>query len=281
MVDFADDLLKGERSGKYTPIEVAQWIEDYAAAATASLARGENRATGKDRPEYRRLTIDIAVAADLGRFFAAKFRAGVLYHLFDRTGDRAALEAALKCYRAARDVWAGIAARTKGVYMADITVGESRVLRGHWADRLADIDADIAAIAAKLDSAKPAQADGPIARAIAQALGRPQKRAVTGRHTPPAGFQPGQSLAMEFAAEKDYTSAQLHYRRVNQAERWQSEPMKSDGRVWRAAIPAEYTQSPYALQYYFELKSAPDSAVLYPGFGEQLTGQPYFVVRRA
>ena len=48
--DFADDLLKGERSGKYTPIEVAQWIEDYAAAATASLAR----ARGGDRRPRRR-----------------------------------------------------------------------------------------------------------------------------------------------------------------------------------------------------------------------------------
>ena len=26
--DFAEELLKGERSGKYSPIEYAQWIED-------------------------------------------------------------------------------------------------------------------------------------------------------------------------------------------------------------------------------------------------------------
>src|ERR1022692_84627 len=123
MVDFADDLLKGERSGKYTPIEVAQWIEYYGAVAAAALARADGRATGKDRPEYRRLTIDIAVSADLGRFFGAKFRAGVLYRIFEKTGDRAALEEALKAYRAARGVWAEIATRTKGVYMADITVG--------------------------------------------------------------------------------------------------------------------------------------------------------------
>ena len=84
MVDFADDLLEGEQSGKYTPIEVATWLENYAATATAALARGDGRATRKTRPEYRRLAIDIAVAADLGRFFAAKFRAGVLYRLFDR-----------------------------------------------------------------------------------------------------------------------------------------------------------------------------------------------------
>ncbi len=284
MDEFADALLKGERSGKYTPIEVARWIEDYAVAAMESLARGERRATETDRPEYRRLTVDVAVAAGLGRFFGAKFRAGVLYHIFDRTGDRAALEQALKAYRAAREAWAGIAARTKGVYMADITVGEMRQLRGHWADRLADIDTDIAAVAAKLDSAKPAQADGgasPISRAIAEALGRPQRPAVAGRHTPPARFEPGRALALEFAAERDYASVRLHYRHVNQAERWKSEAMQSDGGVWRAAIPSEYAESHYPLQYYFEVREGPESVALYPGLGEQRMGQPYFVVRRS
>lgn len=281
MNDFAADLLKGERSGKYTPIEVASWIEDYSAAATASLARCEARTTGKNRPEYRRLTLDIAVAADLGRFFGAKFRAGVLYSLFEQTGDRAALEAALKSYRAAREAWAGIVALIQGVYMNDITVGESRVLRGHWADRLADIDTDITAVAAKLDSAKPSQPDGPTVRAVTECLSRPQRPVVPGGHTPPAKFQPGSPLAVEFAAAKDYSSVRLHYRRVNQAERWQSESMQPDGRRWRGTIPSDYTQSPYPLQYYFELKDAPASAALYPGFNEQHVGQPYFAIRRA
>ena len=278
--DFADDLLKGERSGKYSPIEVAQWIEDYAAEATASLARCDRLAAQKGGPGYRRLTTDIAVAADLGRFFGAKFRAGVLYRVFERTGDRTALEESLKAYRAARQAWAGIAARTKGVYMADITVGEARQLRGHWADRLADIDTDIEAIAAKLDTSLPPQMNGSITHVIAEALGRPQRPVAKGRHTPAALFQAGHPLAVEFAADRNYASVQLYYRRVNQAERWQSQPMKLEGGVWRGVIASVYTDSPYALQYCFEMKDAPASATLYPGFGEQLTGQPYFVVRR-
>ncbi len=277
--DFADDLLKGERSGKYTPVEVAHWIESYAATATAALAHGDLQATRKDRPEYRRLTIDIAVAADLGRFFSAKFRAGVLYRIFERTGDRAALEEALKAYRAAREAWVGTVVRTEGIYMADITVGEARQLRHNWADRLSDIDSDIAAMAARLDSAQPAKTSGPTAHAVAEALGRPRRPAITGQHTPPATFQPGRAIDVEFTAEKDCASVQLHYRRVNQAERWQNESMQSEGHLWRATIPSEYTQSPYPLQYYFELKETPQSATLFPGLGEELCSQPYFVVR--
>ena len=53
--------------------------------------------------------------------------------------DRTALEESVKAYRAARDEWAKLANLGK-VYVADITVGENPVLRGHWLDRLTAID---------------------------------------------------------------------------------------------------------------------------------------------
>jgi hypothetical protein len=57
--------------------------------------------------------------------------------------------------------------------------------------------------------------------------------------------------------------------------------MQLAGESYRATIPADYTNSQYPLQYYFEVKEKPDKAWLYPGFGENLTNQPYFVVRKA
>jgi hypothetical protein len=76
------------------------------------------------------------------------------------------------------------------------------------------------------------------------------------------------------------TSTTLYYRHVNQAEPWQSMAMQVDANVARATIPGEYTQSPYPLQYYFELRDADGRAALYPGLGPSLTDQPYFLVRQ-
>jgi hypothetical protein len=56
--------------------------------------------------------------------------------------------------------------------------------------------------------------------------------------------------------------------------------MQASGGRYRAVIPAGYTQSLYPLQYYFELKTGPDQACLFPGFAANLSNQPYFVVRR-
>jgi hypothetical protein len=277
MSDFADELLKGERSGKYSPIEVAQWLEDLSAAAMNNLAQ----TAGLRGPEIARLTIDVDVQIGLGRFFAAKFRSGVLYAIHERTGDRAALEQALKMYREARAIWARIAGRTKGVYVSDITVGELPWLRGHWSDRLAAIDDDIAQMAQRLESAKTAD-DATARAAIEEALGHPVRDLSRFRHRAPAKFHPKEPLPVEIAAEGlELASARLYYRHVNQAERWRAADMQARGGAFHAAVPAEYTNAPFPLQYYFELKAAPSEAWLYPGFAPDRTNQPYLVVRQA
>ena len=51
--------------------------------------------------------------------------------------------------------------------------------------------------------------------------------------------------------------------------------------VYRATIPADYTKSEFALQYYFELQHSPKQASMYPGLGPDLTNRPYFVVEQA
>ncbi|MGA2149743.1 MAG: glycoside hydrolase family 20 zincin-like fold domain-containing protein [Bryobacteraceae bacterium] len=278
IADFAGDLLQGKRSGKYSPIEVAQWLEDFAGAAEKNLLQ----AGQPDSVEFRRAAIDVAIAAGLGRFFAAKFRSGVLYAIHERTGDRRALEEALKAYRAARFTWAELARRAKGVYAADLSVSDRFDERGQWLDRLPQIDEDIARMERQLASSKPG-ADPRVTAAIAEVVGRPHREPARCTHQPPAGFRPKESVVIEIAVQRSRKpiSARLYYRHVNQAERYQSTEMQASDNVYRAVIPAEYTASPYPLAYYFEFKEAPAKAWLYPGFAADLANQPYFILRRS
>jgi hypothetical protein len=278
--DFADQLLKGERNGKYSPIEAAVWLEDWAATAAQNFAQAEKQASGRERPEYRRLAIDVAMQVDLGRFFAAKFRSGVLYRIFEQTGDRTALEESVKLYRAARDAFAQAANRAKGVYVADLTVGENPQLRGHWLDRLPAMDTDIAAVAAKLNQAKSGPPQPNVQTAIKEALARPRRAALACRHTAPQRFRPGQPLDISISSEKPLAGVRLYYRHVDQAERYQSAEMQAQGNSYSATIPAAYTDSAFPLQYYFEVKQERGAASLYPGLGPEVAQQPYFVVRR-
>jgi hypothetical protein len=73
----------------------------------------------------------------------------------------------------------------------------------------------------------------------------------------------------------------MYYRHVNQAETYEAVPMARDGDDLTAEIPGRDTDSPYPLQYYFELRRDAKTAWLYPGFDADLANQPYFVVRQA
>jgi hypothetical protein len=271
---FADGLLRKEATGKISPVEVASWLEYYAAKATASLAEAEKLSAGKTRPEFRRMAIDVKTQAGLGRFFAAKFRTGVLYRIYEQTGSREAFDEAVKKYRDARAAWAEIVEIAKPVYQPDITVGETPHLRGNWADRLAAIDADIVLVARQ---SKPS---GLVEAAVIEAaLGRPKRKAVACSHRPAAAFRPGQPLSLELSVATPVT-ARIYYRHVSQAERYRTVEMEGKDGTYRTTIPGEYTNSAYPLEYYFELKQGEASAWLYPGFATNLNNQPYFVVRR-
>jgi hypothetical protein len=91
----------------------------------------------------------------------------------------------------------------------------------------------------------------------------------------------GEPLDIELSIEKAIGSVRLFYRHVNHAERFETVVMQLTGASYRATIPADYTNSQYPLQYYFELIEGSQKAWLYPGFTAGLTNQPYFVVRNA
>jgi hypothetical protein len=289
--DFADELLGGEPGAKYSPLEVARWLDEFADAAQRHLALGSEHIHDKQGAEYRRFAADVLIQAGLGRFFSAKFRAGVLYRIFDKTKtvERAALEASLEQYRRARAAWYDLATRAHGIYVDDVTVGELPQLRGHWLDRLPAIDRDINLIAEKvealkqaekLDAIKPGQSPTPIAQIIREAFSRTEQReTLTFRHLPPTRLVPAKPLEIALTPGLPVASVTLYYRHVNQAERFRTVLMEGSERHYQATIPGDYTDTSYPLQYYFEIKTTSGRKLMYPGFSRDLTNQPYIVIR--
>jgi hypothetical protein len=278
--EYAEELLSGSSSGKYTPVEVARWIEGFAAAGRRALADADRTTRGRDSATYRRMRIDVEIQAGLGEFFGAKFRSGVLFHLYEVSKERAALEASIAQYTKAREAWAGLVDAATDVYVNDVTVGEQNYLRGHWKDRLPAIDKDIAALEAMLDSSGSAEGSPKIRAAITAVLGRPQRVRLVVRHAAPERFTRGDALALEITAA-DASEVRLHYRHVNQAENYVVIPMERRGTKYVVSVPAEYMKTEFPLQYFFEVHMRDGKARLYPGFTPELTNQPYFVVRGA
>jgi hypothetical protein len=100
-------------------------------------------------------------------------------------------------------------------------------------------------------------------------------------HTPVKRARSGVAIGIAAALPEGVAGrVTLCYRRVNQAEKWDTVPMEPAGADLHAEIPAAYTASPYPLQYYFEIHLESGGAALYPGLPRDYSAQPYFLVRR-
>ena len=289
--EFADELIQGGPSGKYSPIWVANQLDDAAEKAVEKLHEAKSKVRDVHSAGFRRLAVDVAIQAGLGKFFAAKFRAGVLFALYERSHHGPALEHALKSQRAARAAWAELAGVAKGIYRDDITFGPDYFQRGHWLDRLPALDEDTADLEALLvqttgDGKNLLKIDPKvIEQALRAVLEKPRDEHPLPAefHTPPPSFQRGQALTI--SADKTNRRAKifgvrLRYRHVNQAEVWRMVEMELVGGKYCAVIPADYTDSPFPLQYHFQVRNESDGARPYPGLQPGWRGQPYFVVRQ-
>jgi hypothetical protein len=282
--EFARELVNGRRSGKYSPLQVARWFDELAAAATGSLAQAEAKVADRSAPEFRRLAIDVGIQAAMGRFFAAKLRAGLAWALYQMTGSRERLAEAVDHYRKARSAYAQAGEIAWGVYRDDITVGMESWVRGHWLDRLPAIDGDLKDMETEL--ANPVVAPSKPSLAAVQPLEAldPAPPIVGCTHTPAASFRPGSPMRLALsvtAGANQVASVRVLYRHTNQAERYEALDMMKQGNDFLATISDGYTQSAYPLQYYFELRGRQGQAWFWPGFTHDLANQPYFLVRQA
>ncbi len=287
--ECAASLVNRTPLGKISPVAVAAQLDAWAQDAIQALADAD-QAAGDSRTSkaHRRMALDTTIAIGLGRFFASKFRAGIYFAIFNRTGHEPARSAAVMAYRRARDLWADFVDHTAGVYVGDISFGEDPQLRGDWKKRLPAIDADLAAM-----QTRPAQNPGTdalhaqAAIAMDEVAQAPAALVIDARHTPPARFTPGQPLPIQItlSGAPPGSAATLWFRHLNQGEQYHSAEMAEKAGQFSAQIPAEYSQSQYPLQYYMAIRSPAASGrggeALYPGFREGFLGQPYFVVQQA
>ena len=280
-------LVEERASGKYMPLEVAMWMESIAQEALENLDQARLKANrSASKPAFRRMEEDVLIQRALALFFASKLRCSVLWRIYEMTGDREAAEKAIAIYESGRDVWAKMAERAKKVYVSDISYGDGDrqgdQIRGHWIDRISEFDTDIADLKMRLKKGvEPKKTFDPAStkRAIGRAVNNPVRPKVSVEHVPSQIFHSGQALPVSLKC-KEANGIKLHYRHVNQAERWQWVKLKQNGITYEGEIPAGYTAKRFPLQYYFEIETTPSKATLFPVLAEDLTNVPYFIVRR-
>jgi hypothetical protein len=184
-----------------------------------------------------------------------------------------------------------LARQSVGVYVPDIAFGLDPHLRGHWQDRLPAIDEDLADMERQLEFAANSAPSHRVNdqrvlnRSLRTLLNRPKRPTIPAKHTPSARFQTGQPLMIRLALPPGTVhgrslSVRLLYRHLNQAEEFRASVISAQSDTFEGVIPADYTNSPFPIQYYFELRDGKGQAWLQPGLGPDLDQRPYYVVRQ-
>jgi hypothetical protein len=277
--ETAREIVTGRRSGRYSALEVAGWLEGLSAEASDQLGRLEEVADPP--PAVRRFVADIAILEAIGRFFAGKLRAAVWYEISSGPEGVAMLDEALDAYRGARDALAEAAELAAGVYVDDLTFGPQAWLRGTWSDRLPAIDRDVDALSA-LAQAAAGRPDGESRATILAAAAKGGRTSVVS-HTPPTSFRRGEPIPLSVriggAGAAEDCAVRLRYRPVDQSRTYAEQAMERSGDRFVAPIPGPDSDTPFAIQYLFTIHDADGGAWLHPGLGADLSDQPYYVVR--
>jgi hypothetical protein len=280
VVEYVSELNGGQSSGRISPVDVAFQLERLADEADRRRERFEEATVDRD-PNVRRWSIDIAILAALGRFFAGKLRAAVAYERHVASGTSEPLALALTSYRSARRAWQLAASLAEGVYVADLTFGPQPRIRGHWVDRLDAIDADLRDMGARADRLG-AEVGEPVPDASRRELGVDQP-SVEFEHVSPTVFQPGEEvrLVMHTRGEAGATVERVvvRYRPMNQALAFAEIEAEREADGFTATIPGVELDGRYPLAYAFVMGFREGTASRYPGLGPDLADQPYLVLR--
>lgn len=279
--DYVNELLAGRPSGRYTPIDVAEQLEASANEAEAHLVLAQTPSSDSSlTAEHRRTSLDVAVLARLGVFYAEKTRAGVSYSLYVRTERLGHLKDATAHYRRAHEAFAAVVSLTEGIYIDDLAFGDRPSERGHWADRLPAITADLEELEEELAAASAERGDPGHEVDDRIVYTSPGLRPLV-RLDSPERFSPGEpvTVTVETPAHLD-CDVVLHYRRLNQGDEWVTAPTTPCAARHTGRIPESYTDSPYALQLYVTVHTEGDAWIV-PGFNAMFTNQPYVVLPAA
>lgn len=276
--EFGENLIYNKNTGKYNPIEVAQWLEEMARKASANIEKARSVLDANaSKPNFRRIEEDVLILIEMAQFFAAKMRSAVIWKIFMVSGDRKAGEKSVALYQNGRNSWANMAERAKTVYKTDLSYGPS----GHWIDRIPSFDEDIADMKTRIENPKFTNTNleaSVVDRAVQRATSKLERQTVEVGHVPQKSFRRGTPLSISLESPKRPQRVSLYYRHINQSEYWQSIALKQDGNTYTGEIPKEFTDERFPLQYYFEIATSPSKATLFPSLANNLANVPYFVV---
>jgi len=280
--EYVEDLVAENLKGKYSPLQVADWLDEMAQKTSAALAAAEGSVTDRKEAEYLALTVDLSMLCDLARYHAEKLRAATALALWRTKKVNSYLSDAAVLLDSAISFWNALSDRGRENYYHDLNFSSagSKTRRGTWGDLTVELTADRATLSEMLEAnGVAANETQPTGSYRAASFARESCDLAA---TFPDTARPGQSLEIEVALSgfgEPEAPPVLHYRHTDQTEGLFHTMKMERGRAgYRATIPAEYMSPEWDLQIYVTIQGASGACVMLPGIYHPFYPYPYHVI---
>jgi len=275
VLEYVEGALAGELRGKWTPFQSAEHLKKLALEVSAALSEAGAVASSANRNEFRGTVLDLRVYALLAEYHAERLTAGVHLSFYKKTHERSRLLEARARLVEARGHWSQVIRLTDGVHHDDLVFGHTGPdLRGHWKNRLAVIDHDLARLQGLID--RHSEEPSPPSHAQRPGEGTAERPHVA--YELAESVPPGEALPIRLSVQsrEAIRAVRCHYRAANQSlpfEVMDLEP--SQDAQYVGSIPPEAVSASWDLMVFFEVVDVGGEASRYPDWRDRA---PYHVI---
>ncbi|MCU4974069.1 hypothetical protein OB955_15170 [Halobacteria archaeon AArc-m2/3/4] len=280
--EYVTDVIAEELSHKYTPLQIARWLERFAQRATEAIDRAAETLEAPSA-EFTATALDVRMIADLATYHASKTRAATALCHYEATDRTQSVQDAEVYMRRAVDAWESLAERGDGTYHDDLVfaLGEDSADCGTWADRVEELNADLDELETMRTEANASRIDRPagvVPELDSDSSVSPARPRI--ELDVPTTCRAGTELPVDVRTDEfdEFDGMTLYYRRTNQAVgAFQSVEMNRTAWGYHATIPAEEVTSEWDMLVY--VATVDDgNTVLVPGLYHPDRPAPYRIV---
>lgn len=240
---YVDNVLHGIVSGKMTPFEAADYLDQAASKSTAAISQAA-RMNPESRKNFECIRMDIEAVAWLGRYYRDRILSATHLEFYEKTYDHPELTQAYEYMQRATEDWDRLSDVTEehfGFVPEYIRMG---VKDFRWRDEGRSLGVDLD----QLNNLELAYRRLPHQEGVGVVIG----------HVPPVKAEPGKALTLTatYATASDDPHVYAFYRNSQELgfNKLDLQPVDRVGRTWSVTIPGKQ-MVPGFFEYYFGANS--------------------------
>ena len=277
---YAKDLTDNDLKGKYSPLQVAQWLEELA-CSTGLLVKEAEKVGGESCAELKAMLVDFSMLCDFAEYHADKMRAALAVELWNIKKAPELLADAKIYLNRALTHWKALSEKGLENYYHDLDYSTAGTLtrRGTWNDMTCEIEADCKTLD-ELISEGCAQLSEEPSGQIESVYLPPECRVMFADL--PDWAPVGEDIRIDVAVSGLWNAGSaptLHYRYTNQtAGLYKTMPMKKSPDGYTAVIPAEFVIPEWDIQVYITVQERSGACTIFPGIYHPIYPHPFHVI---